>query len=246
VRRPAGSRVGFVAFLAAVPVVLPADSLAASAETFVSGQKHEVRYRAAPGETNRLLVQVSTTSRLVRLTDDSAEIAPGPGCDSVSPNSVDCRIPTRVRLVQVDLADGADRGVAVTLNHQAAQVNIVGGRGQDLLRGDGPTRFNFAGRSGRDTLIGDNGPDVLRGGSGDDVVDGRDGDDLLIGDEGLDVLKGRAGVDRLFGGLGSDKLDARDRPPVRDAVVSCGPGRDLTTEDRVDAAKTTGCETIHS
>lgn len=245
-RRPARSRVGFVALLAAVPAVFPASSPAASAETFVSGPKHEVRYRAALGEVNRLLVQVSTTSRLVRLTDDGAEIKPGPGCESVSPSSVDCRIPTRVRLVQVDLSDRDDRAVAVTLNGQAAQVNIVGSRGDDQLRGDGPTRFNFAGRSGSDTLIGDDGPDVLRGDAGDDVLDGRAGRDLLIGDEGSDVLKGRTGVDRLFGGLGSDKLDARDRPPARDGVVSCGPGRDLTTEDRVDAPQTTSCEAIHT
>ena len=45
-RRPARSRVGFVALLAAVPAVFPASSPAASAETFVSGTKHEVRYRA--------------------------------------------------------------------------------------------------------------------------------------------------------------------------------------------------------
>lgn len=240
--RPAYVVVGIVALVAAIP----ADALAAEAETFVSGDKHEVRYRAAAGEVNRLLVQVSTTSRLVRLTDDGAAISPGPGCESVSPNSVDCRIGTGVRLVQVELADGDDRATAVTLNGQAAQVNVVGGRGRDYLRGDGPTRFNFGGRSGPDTLIGDDGPDVLRGGSGDDVLDGRAGRDLVIGDDGRDVLKGRAGVDRLFGGLGPDKLDARDQPPAADAVVSCGPGLDLTTEDLVDAAKTTGCERIRT
>lgn len=232
--------------IAALMAAVPADALAADAQTFVSGDKHEVRYRAAAGETNRLLVQVSTASRLVRLTDQGAAISPGPGCESVSPNSVDCRIATRVRLVQVDLADGDDRAMAVTLNGQAAQVNVVGGRGQDYLRGDGPTRFSFGGRAGRDTLIGDDGPDVLRGGSEDDVLDGRAGRDLLIGDEGADVLKGRTGVDRLFGGLGPDKLDARDQPAMADAVVSCGPGLDLATEDPVDAAKTTGCETIHA
>jgi hypothetical protein len=97
----------------------------------------------------------------VRLTDEGAAISPGAGCVSVSANSVDCRIGTRVRLVQVELADGDDRAVAVTLNVQAAQVNVVGGRGQDYLRGDGPTRFNFGSRAGRDTLIGDDGHDVL-------------------------------------------------------------------------------------
>jgi Ca2+-binding RTX toxin-like protein len=244
-RRPARIVLSAAGLLGAMSAALPADSLAAGASTFVSGQKHEVRYNAASGETNRLLVQVSTTSRLVRLTDEGAAISAGPGCESVSPNRVDCRIATRVRLVQVDLGDGDDRATAVTPNGQAAQVDIVGGSGHDYLRGDGPTRFNFAGRDGRDTLIGDDGPDLLRGGLGNDVLDGRADGDRLIGDEGRDVLKGRTGVDRLFGGLGSDKLDARDQPPAADAVVRCGPGLDLATADPVDVQNTTGCETIH-
>jgi RTX calcium-binding nonapeptide repeat (4 copies) len=68
----------------------------------------------------------------------------------------------------------------------------------------------------------------------------------LIGDDGHDVLKGRAGVNLLFGGLGPDKVDAREQPATADSVVSCGPGRDLATEDPVDAPKTVGCETLHA
>ena len=86
---------------------------------------------------------------------------------------------------------------------------------------------------------------MLRGGLGQDVLDGRAGDDLLIGDQGPDVLKGRLGVDRLFGGEGRDKLDARDKPAAADAVVSCGPGPDLATEDPADRPNTAGCEAIH-
>ena len=234
-----------VCLLVASLYALPADSRAAGAQTFVSGPKHEVRYKAAPGEPNQLLVQVSTTSRMVRFTDNGASVSPGPGCEGVSANVVDCRIPTRVRLVQVDLGDGDDRVHAVTPNPQAAQVNVRGGQGHDVLRGDGPTRFDFGGGDGPDTLIGGAGPDVLRGGLGQDVLDGRAGDDLLIGDQGPDVLKGRLGVDRLFGGEGRDKLDARDKPAAADAVVSCGPGPDLATEDPADRPNTAGCEAIH-
>ena len=223
----------------------PASSLAASAHTFVSGQKREVRYAASPGETNRLLVQVSSSSRLVRLTDDGAPVTAGPGCQNVLVSVVECTIPSRVLLVQADLGDGDDRAHAVTTDPQAAQVDIVGGPGNDVLRGDGPTRFDFGGRAGHDTLIGGAGPDVLGGGLGPDLLDGRAGDDLLFGHDGPDVLKGRLGVDRLFGGGGRDKLDARDQPPASDAVVSCGPGVDLATEDASDRPKTTGCEAIH-
>jgi hypothetical protein len=224
----------------------PAESsLAASAHTFVSGKKHEVRYAAAVGEANRLLVQVSASSRLVRLTDDGAQITAGAGCRNLDVSVVECSIPSRVLLVQANLGDGDDRAHAVTPNARAAQVDIVGGLGNDVLRGDGPTRFDFGGREGHDTLIGGAGPDVLGGGPGPDVLDGRAGDDLLFGHDGPDVLKGRLGVDRLFGGAGRDKLDARDQPPAADAVVACGPGPDLATEDAGDQPRTTGCETVH-
>jgi hypothetical protein len=53
-------------------------------------------------------------------------------------------------------------------------------------------------------------------------------------------------VDRLFGGSGFDRLDARDQHATADAVVSCGSGTDLATEDSVDAPRTVGCERIKS
>jgi hypothetical protein len=223
-----------------------ADSLAATAHTFISGQKREAIFDPAPGEANQLSVQVSTTSRLVRFSDQAASISPGTGCTSVSPNSVDCRIANRILLVQVRLGDLADRANATTPNATAAQVNITGGAGDDLLRGHGPTRFDFDGNGGDDEVIGSSGPDLLRGEIGNDFLSGHGGDDRLIGDQGRDVLRGGLGVDRLFGGLGGDKLDARDQPAIPDAVVSCGPGTDLATEDAVDAPKTVGCERIKS
>jgi RTX calcium-binding nonapeptide repeat (4 copies) len=223
---------------------LPAESLAASAETVVSGEKRWVLYTAAPGEANQLLVEASTNGQAVRFTDPGAAIEPGSGCESAPGDRVVCRIEQGVLLVQADLGDGTDRADARTANAQAPQINIVGGDGNDVIRGHGPTRFNFSGRAGDDILAGSDGPDVLRGQAGQDFLSGRSGDDLLIGDAGRDVLRAGLGVDRLFGGLHGDKLDARDRPAARDAVVSCGSGSDLTTEDRVDRPKTTGCEII--
>jgi hypothetical protein len=91
---------------------MSADSLAATAHTFVSGQKRQMIYEAAAGEANRLVVQVSTTSRLVRFSDQGATISSGSGCMSVSANTVDCRIAQRVLLVQVQLGDLADKADA--------------------------------------------------------------------------------------------------------------------------------------
>jgi hypothetical protein len=231
----------------AIPVVvllgaLPAESFGATAHTLVSGQRHWVLYDAAVGEKNRVVVRISPTSRGVRFTDAGANITPGAGCHSVSAHAVACQIAQGVRLVQVDVGDGADRADAVTLNTTAAQINIVGGPGDDVLVGHGPTRFDFGGRAGDDHLVGSSGPDVLHGDLGNDFVNGRAGDDLLFGDAGADVLRAGLGVDRLFGGSGPDKLDARDVPAAADAVVSCGAGLDLATEDPVDLPKTVGCE----
>ena len=231
--------------LAVVMSALPAVSLGASAHAYVSKPRHEVRYRAAPGRANRLLVEVWADSRQVRFTDEGARIVPGAGCESVTVHAVDCRIVTVVRFVRVALGDADDKATAVTGNPQVAEVDLAGARGEDYLRGDGPSRFSLFGGEGSDRLVGGRGPDVLRGWLGDDLLAGRDGDDLLIGGEGQDVLKGGPGVDLLIGGEGRDQLDARDQPPGADAVVSCGPGRDLATEDRIDQPKTVGCEAIH-
>jgi Ca2+-binding RTX toxin-like protein len=217
---------------------------AGEASTVVSGDKRWVTYDAAPSEENRLLIQVSLGSTLVRLADTGADISAGPGCVLDPQGRALCRIPDRVVLVQARLGGGDDRGAAITSNTQAAQVNITGGRGDDVLRGQGPTRFNFSGDDGNDNLVGGDGRDILRGRAGRDLMSGRAGRDLLIGDSGGDVLRAGLGRDRLFGGPDTDKLDARDDPAAVDSVVSCGTGRDRTTADRIDRPKITGCEFI--
>jgi Ca2+-binding RTX toxin-like protein len=219
---------------------------AGEASTLVSGDKRWVTYDAAPGEENQLLVQVSVGSTLVRLADTGGDVSAGPGCELDPQGRALCRIPDGVLLVQARLGGGDDRGVAITSNSQAAQVNITGGRGDDVLRGQGPSRFNFSGDDGNDNLVGGEGRDILRGRPGRDLMSGRGGRDLLIGDAGGDVLRAGSGRDRLFGGPDSDKLDARDDPDVVDSVVSCGTGRDRTTVDRIDRPEISGCEFIKS
>jgi hypothetical protein len=221
---------------------LPSTSQAASAA--VSPDERWVVFEAAPSEVNRLLIEVSTSSRAVRLSDPGVAIAAGPGCQADAAGRVTCQLDERVRLVQADLGDGADRADVVTTNLRAAQVDVKGSGGDDVIRGRGPSRLDFSGNEGNDLLMGSEGPDVLRGQAGDDLASGRGGDDLLIGDAGNDVLRAGAGKDRLFGGLGADKLDARDIPDFADSVVHCGPGRDLATLDRPDRPKMRQCETL--
>ncbi len=113
----------------------------------------------------------------------------------------------------VDTADYAEKTdvVAVTLNgpdlvdvtlggvvedHLAGIENLIGGRGNDILRGDGLNN-RFEGRIGDDTLSGSGGNDTLAG---------EDGADTIAGEVGNDVLHGGAGRDLLSGGEGSDSF----------------------------------------
>jgi Ca2+-binding RTX toxin-like protein len=60
--------------------------------------------------------------------------------------------------------------------------------------------------SGFETVIGGRGDDSLRGAGADEVLDGGPGDDALRGGFGADTLFGNVGADRLEGGAGDDQL----------------------------------------
>ena len=107
----------------------------------------------------------------------------------------------------IDLGRGSDRG--------------QGGRGNDRLNG---------GR-GNDRLNGGRGNDRLSGGVGNDLLRGGALDDVLIGGSGNDNLDGQSGRDGISAGAGNDRISARDRRRDR---ISCGPGQDTVTADRVD------------
>jgi hypothetical protein len=68
--------------------------------------------------------------------------------------------------------------------------NVIGGAGDDLLRGDGAANV----------LVGGPGNDILVGGAGNDTLIGGDGRDILIGGLGSDTLLGGADDDVLIGG----------------------------------------------
>ncbi|MBC7700394.1 calcium-binding protein, partial [Aquabacterium sp.] len=99
---------------------------------------------------------------------------------------------------------------------------LMGGAGNDVLRGDA-SEADVAGQfHGNDTLDGGAGDDTLIGDGGADTLMGGDGNDTLYGDgfgsngttsdvasqwDGIDVLMGGAGDDVLYGGGGDDMLD---------------------------------------
>ncbi len=65
---------------------------------------------------------------------------------------------------------------------------------------------NILGGDGNDTIRGDNNANLLAGGAGNDQLDGRDGDDVLIL-EGDDTATGGQGDDRFVIGLGDVTID---------------------------------------
>ncbi|NES43863.1 calcium-binding protein [Moorena sp. SIO2C4] len=89
----------------------------------------------------------------------------------------------------------------------AQLVVFDGGEGDDSLDGSKAVLPLVAiGGNGNDTLIGGAGDDLLRGDAGNDYLVGGDGDDNLLGDAGDDTLIGGNGNDNLVGGGGDDIL----------------------------------------
>ncbi len=146
---------------------------------------------------------------------------------------------TETAAVTVDLAlgraTGPDIGTDTLLNIE----NVVGGRGNDIIRGDdganslygGTGKDLLEGRDGddilyggshSDTLLGGNGRDIINGGLQPDVIQGNGGNDRLHGDSGADTIHGGRGNDTIFGGTGNDIIDAS----IGDDIVRGEDGRD--------------------
>ena len=96
--------------------------------------------------------------------------------------------------------------------------NVIGGSGNDLLRGY-INANRLEGGAGNDRLEGHLGNDMLLGGSGDDHLNGSDGDDTLNGGAG-----GTADGDVLAGGAGVDTASYAGRWVA--VVVTIGDGAD--------------------
>ena len=84
-----------------------------------------------------------------------------------------------------------------------ASDTVIGGEGNDLIRGNGI--FGSTGRGENSYAMWD-AADVLLGGAGDDGISGAGGDDFIMGEEGNDRLSGDWGRDILLGGQGADTL----------------------------------------
>jgi Ca2+-binding RTX toxin-like protein len=118
-------------------------------------------------------------------------LPPGAPCAQISTFQITCPVANFISF-SATLSRGNDTfRVAPAIDIPG---EIVGGRGEDLLRGgSGPE--TITGGSGSDRLLGRNSPDTLQGGDGGDVLNGGSGRDLLNGGKGQDLLRGGSGRD---------------------------------------------------
>ncbi len=91
--------------------------------------------------------------------------------------------------------------------------DLIGGSGNDLLKGDG---------SGN-VLLGGPGDDLIQGHGGEDNLGGDAGNDTLEGGEAGDRMEGGPDNDLLFGGFGNDAYDGGDGTDTADFSDSTTP-----------------------
>jgi hypothetical protein len=165
--------------------------------------------------------------------DGADDLAGGPGGDALSYTE-------RSAGVNADLDGEADDGEAGEGDRIRPDVELLtGGRGADVLEGDGRANVLHGGPwGGADVLSGGEGDDLLRVRSAGSALDGGGGDDVLTADEparfdggpGHDVMNaGTAGATMAADDGESDEVrcgDPAGASAVADAldvVLGCGP-----------------------
>jgi RTX calcium-binding nonapeptide repeat (4 copies) len=207
--------------VAAALVALAALTLAAGAFAATAKLEEEeipeggtfpvLRYTAAPGEANRITLDVAADGGSATVGDLGAAITSGAGCSSVTAQLVRCVVAAGQRLESfvVELGDGDDGAAGTALTLSSGRLD--GGAGTDLLDSRGFT--------GGGSLL-------LMGGAGEDTLTGGAAGEDLFGGGGADRLSGGPGDDRLDGsGELAGGRDVEDAAPRSD-VLDGGPGRD--------------------
>jgi len=175
-------------------------------------------------------VRVSHRGARLRFGDLSATVTAGAGCTAVSPHAVTCD-PARIRSVVVKLGDGTDRAI-VRAHLRAGPVEMLGGRGFDAVRSEGP-RIRVLGGSGGDRIHGGPRADRIQGGPGDDELRSHGGPDLVLGRGGDDLAVGGAGADTILGGGDDDFLYGRTGDDVLRGATGEDQVIDLHGTDRL-------------
>ena len=141
---------------------------------------------------------------------------------------------------QIHITGGSGNDVVFVDQNIKLPVTILGGNGNDQIRGGGGYNTiiegngnnwvtgrgwsnyitagdgnnTLLGAAGNDTLIAGNGYDSLDGAGGNDILTAGNGNDSLTGDAGNDTLTAGSGKDIVNGGLGDDRLIVGNGPSI--------------------------------
>lgn len=223
-------------------LTLPVPAAAAVSATVSTGPDELLTYRAAPGQSNRLLLTSTVGEDRIRYEfddvvpisteDDNCEIP-----DASDPTRAYCYLVEGGDFVPQPLLLLGDRDDRVEVAPFFGDARIYGEAGDDTLISTddgGAYGDEFHGGDGDDTILLTGGYDRVYGGNGDDHLAGGALGDLIYGNHGNDVIRGGPGNDNLSGGPGNDTvLGERGNDRVsggqgRDLVIG-GPGQDTVT-----------------
>lgn len=211
-----------------------------------------VTFRAAPGESNDLVITESpagvfTIVDSVPLTTDD--------CDQPDPFTAVCTFEFGIGVAAelgdladaavvlafyIDRVEGGDGGDTITTFGGPGVADVRGGPGDDLLVDDGRRGQRLHGGAGDDTLVSRTRRTRMYGRRGNDLLDARQGArTVAVGGPDGDRLLGSSSSDELYGGPGDDTLHGKGRGdlllggPDDDTVVG-GRGRDWIRGGRGD------------
>ena len=168
--------------------MLVAPALAAAGTVEIAGT--ELRFTAAPGETNNFRLDPDSDGTFIVADFTPVPLTVGAGCTALDTQRARCA--AGIASLVVNTGDGDD---AVN-NATALPSRIDGGDGDDALLG-GETSDVLVGGGGNDSLDPLGGLDTVDGGAGDDLIrtEGTHSDEIACG-EGADRVFADA-VDRV-------------------------------------------------
>lgn len=210
-----------------------------------------------PADGSLDLYQIDETRyRVIDLADDQADgdlmVSGGDGMDTVDASGATGAVHINLNVMRLVAAPmdevAANPGTTPPVAGQDAQPlqeapiytsieMVMGGEGNDTLKGNAAAPTTLVGGEGDDTLEGGSQDDTLEGGAGNDTLDGGSNADYLMGGSGDDSLAGGTGNDTLAGGLGNDTLVGGDGA---DTYVYTGGQDEITFQvsraggDRID------------
>jgi Ca2+-binding RTX toxin-like protein len=253
-------KLGAVAAVIAGQALLFGGPAQAAEEGEVAVAGDQIHYIARGEERNVIEVDLFDGFYYIK---DAVRMVAGPGCQHVPGNAdrlVRCQ-GAGINLIHIYANAGSD-----VVNDTTPTVNIpmsiLGGRGDDLIRGQNGNDYIHGG-SGEDSiygfagndevhggadenrLTGDAGNDTIIGGSQKDTIDGYEGNDYVMADGGNDVVRGGDGDDTILGVNGNDSLAGGDGRDTLDGgahhnSLDGGPDFDICR----NGPKRTACEQI--